>query len=152
VHRGRCCRGLAALSWLWVWWRWMASVSTVEYPRDGAVYMQEFQPMRESDDVRPVARRKGLQHDGTAEVWQRKKNWAPRHLLVTDGALVLAFCAVAVVKDSKFAYLLAGLWTLRLAFDALRAKARSAGAPEWSASEAYITHWRHWLRSRRADA
>jgi hypothetical protein len=72
-----------------------------------------------------------------------------RRGLLIDGVLVLAFWLVATLKDEKFAYALAVLWTSKLLFDLVRLRGRSAGAPQWSANEAYITSWRRWRHGTR---
>jgi hypothetical protein len=75
-----------------------------------------------------------------------------RNLPLIDGVLVAAFWVVALITADTFAFVLAGLWTLRLAFDIARLRARSAGAPQWKANEAYLTLWRRWRRSQHPDA
>jgi len=92
-------------------------------------------------------------HDGgTVVAWHPVRDWISRHRLPIDGVYALVFWVAAVVKGNTLAFVLAGSGTLKVMFDLAWLKARSAGAPEWSASEAYITRWRGWRRALRTDA
>jgi hypothetical protein len=70
--------------------------------------------------------------------------------LLIDCLAVLGFGTYAIYDDTAYAYALAGVATLRLMFDIAMLRARSAGAPTWSADEAYVTRWLRWWRSRSA--
>jgi hypothetical protein len=92
-------------------------------------------------------------HDGaTVVAWHPVRDWISRHRLPIDGVYALVFWVAVLVKPNTAAYVLAGSGTLKVMFDLAWLKARSAGAPEWSASEAYITRWRGWRRALRTDA
>jgi hypothetical protein len=84
-------------------------------------------------------------------VWERVRQWESRHVLLGDALVVLSACASGVIWDNALGYAIGAVWAVRLAVDAARPRARSLGVPEWSASEAYITSWRRWRRSRRSD-
>ena len=84
--------------------------------------------------------------------WRRADSFLARHALVTDAVIVAPVWTVAAIKDTTFAYELAGALSLRFLIDAARLIARTAGAPEWRPDEAYLaTLRRSRLASRRTD-
>lgn len=91
-----------------------------------------------ADDV-SAARQKPRAHNGQAF-----------RALLAQGVGVIAFWIIAGLKNGSFEYGIASLWTFSFLVGAGRFWARSTGAPEWSADEAYVTRWRRWRRSQRA--
>src|ERR1035441_1180400 len=88
-----------------------------------------------SDETQPMAD-SPASGDDSLGAWQRTARLASKHVLLGDGLFALALWIVAVMKGTTCAYVVAGLWTLRLPIDAPRGWARSAGMPGWSANEA----------------
>jgi hypothetical protein len=68
--------------------------------------------------------------------------------VVASGLFPITGWVLVAVKGSEMAYSFAIASTAGLLLGATRQWARSKGAPEWAADEAYITRLLRWRRSR----
>jgi hypothetical protein len=66
--------------------------------------------------------------------------------------LAVVYWAIAVSRNTIGGYAIAGVGSVGLLIQAAWPWMRSKGVPEWSASEAYITRWRRWQRSKYVSA
>ncbi len=119
-------------------------------PSDDTPDVGELQP-----DTRPVpgpigAVRGRVRRLKRSEEWRQEHSPAHelRNTLILCAVFLPAFWAIAVVWD---VYMVALVYTVPLLGHVAWLLVRRTGAPEWSASEAYVPRWRRWRRAQRSD-
>jgi hypothetical protein len=80
-----------------------------------------------------------------------RQRWSANELGSRPGVIVMlaiVYWVAAATENTIGGYAFAGVASVWLVIQAAWPWMRSKGVPEWSASEAYVTRWRRWRRSK----